>query len=78
MEEVRQYFQIVKFVILIITFIIIFMIGVWLESKRPVELIYSNNGFAMKIKKGPPWLAIFALIDFVIMTILFILFMLMR
>ena len=78
MEEVRQYFQIVKFVILIITFIIIFMIGVWLESKRPVELIYSNNGFAMKIKKGTPWLAIFALIEFVAMTILFILFMLMQ
>ena len=78
MEEVRQYFQIVKFVILIFSFITIFMIGVWLESKRPVELIYSNNGFAMKIKKGPPWLAIFTLIDFVVATTLFILFMLMR
>ena len=78
MEEIREMFQIVKFVILIFSFITIFMIGVWLESKRPVELIYSNNGFAMKIKKGPPWLAIFALIDFVIITILFILFMLMR
>lgn len=78
MEELRETIQILQGIILIITFIIIFMIGVWLESKRPVELIYSNNGFAMKIKKGPPWLAIFALIDFVIMTILFILFMLMR
>lgn len=78
MEEIRETIQILQGIILIITFIIIFMIGIWLESKRPVELIYSNNGFAMKIKKGPPWLAIFALIDFVIMTILFILFMLMR
>jgi len=78
MEELRETIQILQGIILIITFIIIFMIGVWLESKRPVELIYSNNGFAMKIKKGPPWLAIFTLIDFVIMTILFILFMLMR
>jgi hypothetical protein len=78
MEELRETIQILQGIILIITFIIIFMIGVWLESKRPVELIYSNNGFAMKIKNGPPWLAIFTLIDFVIMTILFILFMLMR
>ena len=77
MEEVREMFQIVKFVILIFTFIIIFMIGLWLESKRPVELIYSDNGFAMKIKKGPPWLAIFVLIDFVVVTMLFILFILM-
>lgn len=64
MEEIRETIQILQGIILIITFIIIFMIGVWLESKRPVELIYSNNGFAMKIKKGPPWLAIFALIDY--------------
>ena len=78
MEEIRETIQILQGIILIITFIIIFMIGVWLESKRPVELIYSDNGFAMKIKKGTPWLAIFALIEFVAMTILFILFMLMR
>ena len=75
MEELREMFQIVKFVILIFAFITIFIIGVWLESKRPVELIYSNNGFAMKIKKGPPWLAIFGLIDFVVITMLFIVFM---
>ena len=78
MEEIRETIQILQGIILIITFIIIFMIGLWLESKRPVELIYSDNGFAMKIKKGTPWLAIFALIEFVAMTILFILFMLMR
>jgi hypothetical protein len=78
MEEIREMFQIVKFVILIFSFITISMIGVWLESKRPVELIYSNSGYAMKIKKGPPWLAIFVLIDFVVVTMLFILFMLMR
>lgn len=78
MEEIRETIQILQGIILIFTFIIIFMIGVWLESKRPVELIYSDNGFAMKFKKGPPWLAIFCLIDFVVMTILFILFMLMR
>lgn len=78
MEEIRETIQILQSIILIITFIIIFMIGVWLESKRPVELIYSNNGFVKKIKKGPPWLAIFCLIDFVVVTIIFILFMLMR
>lgn len=78
MEEIRETIQILQGIILIITFIIIFMIGVWLESKRPVELIYSDNGFAMKIKKGTPWLAIFTLIDFVVVTIIFILFMLMR
>ena len=78
MEELRETIQILQGIILIITFIIISMIGVWLESKRPVELIYSNNGYAMKIKKGPPWLAIFILIDFVVVTMLFILFMLMR
>lgn len=74
MEELRQYFQIVKFVILIFTFITIFIIGVWMENKRPVELIpWGDGGFAKKIKKGPPWLAISALINFVVMTILFIL-----
>lgn len=73
MEELRQYFQIVKFVILIFSFITIFIIGVWLENNRPVELIPYGNGFAKKIKKGPPWLAISALIEFVVMTILFIL-----
>ena len=78
MEEIRETIQILQGIILIITFITIFMIGLWLENKRPVELIYSSNGFAMKIKKGTPWLAIFALIEFVAMTILFILFMLMR
>lgn len=78
MEEIRETIQILQGIILIFTFIIIFMIGLWLESKRPVELIYSDNGFAMKIKKGPPWLAIFTLIDFVVVTTLFILFMLMR
>lgn len=78
MEEIRETIQILQGIILIITFITIFMIGVWLEKKRPVELIYSSNGFTMKIKKGTPWLAIFALIEFVAMTILFILFMLMR
>jgi len=75
MEEIRETIQILQGIILIFTFIIIFMIGLWLESKRPVELIYSDNGFAMKIKKGTPWLAIFALIEFVAITILFILFM---
>ena len=78
MEEVPEMFQIVKFVILIFSFIAIFIIGVWLEKNRPVELIPYGNGFAKKIKKGPPWLAIFCLIDFVTMTILFILFMLIR
>lgn len=77
MEELREMFQIVKFVILIFSFIAIFIIGIWLEKNRPVELIYSNSGFAMKIKKGPPWLAIFCLIDFVVVTMLFILFILM-
>lgn len=77
MEEIREMFQIVKFVILIFSFIAIFIIGIWLEKNRPVELIYSDNGFAMKIKKGPPWLAIFCLIDFVVVTMLFILFILM-
>lgn len=77
MEELREMFQIVKFVILIFAFITIFIIGVWLENNRPVELIPCGGGFAKKIKKGPPWLAIFVLIDFVTMTILFILFMLM-
>lgn len=78
MEEIRQYFQIVKFVILIFSFITIFIIGVCLEKKRPVELIPYGNGYSTKIKKGPPWLAIFTLIDFVVMTILFILFMFTR
>lgn len=78
MEELREMFQIVKFVILIFAFITIFIIGVWLEKNRPVELIPCGNGFVEEIKKGPPWLAIFCLIDFVVMTILFILFMLMR
>lgn len=78
MEEIRETIQILQGIILIFTFIIIFMIGLWLESKRPVELIYSDNGFAMKIKKGTPWLAIFVLIDSVVVTIIFILFMLMR
>lgn len=75
MEELREMFQIVKFVILIFSFIAIFIIGVWLEKKRPVELIPYGNGFAKKIKKGPPWLAIFGLIDFVVITMLFIVFM---
>lgn len=35
MEEVREMFQIVKFVILIFAFIAIFIIGVWLEKNRP-------------------------------------------
>lgn len=48
------------------------------EKNRPVELIPCGNGFVKEIKKGPPWLAIFILIDFVVMTMLFILFMLMR
>jgi hypothetical protein len=73
MEEVRQYFQIVKFVILIFSFITIFIIGIWLEKNRPVELIPCGNGFAKKIKKGPPWLAITPLIEFVVITMLFIL-----
>jgi len=77
MEEVREMFQIVKFVILIFSFIAIFIIGVWLEKNRPVELIPYRTGFATKVKKGPPWLAIFTLIDFVVVTMLFILFMLM-
>lgn len=78
MEEIRQYFQIVKFVILIFAFITIFMIGVWLEKSRPVELIPCGGGYFTKIKKGPPWLAIFTLIDFVFAIIFFILFMLMQ
>lgn len=73
MEELRQYFQIVKFVILIFAFITIFIIGVWLEKNRPVELIPYGNGFFKKIKKGPPWLAISALIEFVVITMIFIL-----
>ena len=31
MEEIIQYFQIVKFVILIFSFITIFIIGIWLD-----------------------------------------------
>ena len=73
MEEVREMFQIVKFVILIFAFITIFIIGVWLENNRPVELIPCGGGFAKKIKKGPPWLAISALIEFVVITMIFIL-----
>ena len=73
MEEIREMFQIVKFFILIFAFITIFIIGVWLEKNRPVELIPYGNGFAKKIKKGPPWLAISALIEFIVMTMLFIL-----
>lgn len=78
MEELREMFQIVKFVILIFSFITIFIIGVWLEKNRPVEIIPCGGLYATKIKKGPPWLAIFILIDFVVVTMLFILFMLMR
>jgi hypothetical protein len=78
MEEIRETIQILQSVLLPLVGIVIFGAGIWLESKRPVELIYSNSGFAMKIKKGPPWLAIFCLIDFVVVTMLFILFMLMR
>ena len=73
MEEIREMFQIVKFFILIFAFITIFIIGIWLEKNRPVELIPYGNGFAKKIKKGPPWLAISALIEFVVITMLFIL-----
>lgn len=78
MEATREMIQILQFIVLIFTFITIFIIGVWLEKKRPVELIYYGGGYATKIKKGPPWLAIFVLIDFVVVTIIFILFMLMR
>ena len=77
MEEVREMFQIVKFVILIFSFIAIFIIGIWLEKNRPVELIPCGGGFVEEIKQGPPWLAIFVLIDFVVVTMLFILFILM-
>lgn len=73
MEELREMFQIVKFVILIFAFITIFIIGVWLEKNRPVELIPCGGGFAKKIKKGPPWLAISALIEFVVITMISIL-----
>ena len=73
MEELREMFQIVKFVILIFAFITLFIIGVWLENNRPVELIPCGGGFAKKIKKGPPWLAISALIEFVVITMIFIL-----
>jgi len=73
MEELREMFQIVKFVILIFAFITIFIIGIWLEKNRPVELIPYGNGFAKKIKKGPPWLAISALIEFFVITMIFIL-----
>ena len=76
MEEIREMIQILQGIILIFTFITIFIIGVWLEKKRPVELIPipHSGGYAKKIKKGPPWLAIFALIDFVVITMLFIAF----
>lgn len=43
-----------------------------------MELVYYGSVYATKIKKGPPWLAIFVLIDFVVAIIFFILFMLMR
>lgn len=78
MEEIRQYFQIVKFVILIFSSITIFIIGVWLEKKRPVERTpFYGEGFKVigytETRVGPPWLAIFTLIDLVVMTILHIL-----
>lgn len=78
MEEIREMFQIVKFVILIFSFITIFIIGIWLEKKRPVERTpFYGEGFKVigytEIKVGPPWLAIFTLIDFAVMTMLFIL-----
>ena len=78
MEEIRETIQILQSVLLPLVGIVIFGAGIWLEKNRPVELIYSNSGFAMKIKKGPPWLAIFCFIDFVVVTMLFILFMLMQ
>ena len=78
MEEIREMIQILKFIILTFTVITIFIIGVCLEMKRPVELIPCSGEYFTKIKKGPPWLAIFTLIDFVVATTLFILFMLMR
>ena len=78
MEEIREMIQILKFIILLFTVITIFIIGVCLERKRPVELVYYGSVYATKIKKGPPWLAIFVLIDFVVAFIFFILFMLMR
>ena len=70
--------QILQSVLLPLVGIVIFEAGVWLEKSRPVELIPCGNGFAEKVKKGPPWLAIFTLIDFVVVTMLFILFMLTR
>lgn len=78
MEEIREMIQILKFIILLFTVITIFIIGVCLEMKRPVELIPCGGEYFTKIKKGPPWLAIFTLIDFVVAIIIFILFMLMR
>ena len=78
MEEIRETIQILQGIVLPLTGIIILVAGIWMEKKRPVELIPYRTGFATKVKKGPPWLAIFALIEFVAMTILFILFMLMQ
>ena len=75
MEELREMIQILQIILLPLTGIIVLVPGVWLEKKRPVELIPCGNGFAKKIKKGPPWLAIFGLIDFVVITMLFVVFM---
>lgn len=54
MEEIREMLQIVKFVILIFSFITIFIIGIWLEKNRPVKLIPCGGLYFTKIKKGPP------------------------
>ena len=75
MEKIHEMIQILQGIVLPLTGIIILVAG--MEKKRPVELIPYRTGFATKVKKGPPWLAIFTLIDFVVVTMLFILFMLM-
>lgn len=77
MEKIHEMIQILQGIVLPLTGIIILVAGIWMEKNRPVELIPCGNGFATKVKKGPPWLAIFVLIDFVVVTMLFILFMLM-
>lgn len=77
MEKIHEMIQILQGVLLPLVGIIILVAGIWMEKKRPVELIPYRTGFATKVKKGPPWLAIFTLIDFVVVTMLFILFMLM-
>lgn len=77
-EEIYNIIQILQSVLLPLVGIVIFVAGIWMEKSRPVKYIPCGGPYFTKIKKGPPWLAIFILIDFVVVTTLFILFMLIR